>query len=445
MNHIPTDEIIFEPASMVDGAGKVFWWKGEVFRAIRTGYDKFYRDLSSNEHIHSLFEAGLVPAEVTEYTLDDYPLVLRHKRIPHISYCMEWSSEMLKDAAIMTCNLSMKLLELGLTIKDAHPWNVLFHAGRPFFVDWGSIVPTNSQPQPTWPYIEFRAWFLCPLYLMSAGRNDLAHTLLSETVNPPLYDDIIRLLFMRIPVIHELRFILADRKARIKNNTLDQGFFYELDKMIRSITIATNKTEWTDYEGSDKYPLTPSNEWPTRINTIYTLLQKTKPRTLLDIGCNRGWYSKLAIQQGIEVISIDIDESSINSLYDYTKQTNCSILPLILDFCRPTPPHGLVNSYQDATTRLRAEMVFALAVTHHLVFKRNLSFEAIAKQLSEFTEKWLIVEFVPADDIHVSKWICDQYTWYTIENFIKALKKYYHQVEITESSPSPRKLLLCSK
>ena len=258
MNRIPTDEIIFEPASMVDGAGKVFWWKGEVFRAIRTGYDKFYRDLSSNEHIHSLFEAGLVPAEVSEYTLDDYPLVLRHKRIPHISYCMEWSSEMLKDAAIMICNLSMKLLELGLTIKDAHPWNVLFHAGRPFFVDWGSIVPTKSQP--TWPYIEFRAWFLCPLYLMSAGRNDLAHTLLSETVNPPLYDDIIRLLFMRIPVIHELRFILADRKARTKNNTLDQGFFYELDKMIRSITIATNKTEWTDYEGSDKYPLTPSND-----------------------------------------------------------------------------------------------------------------------------------------------------------------------------------------
>lgn len=443
MSRIPTDEVIFEPASMVDRAGKVFWWKGEVFRAIRTGYDKFYRDLLSNEHIHSLFEAGLVPAEVSEYTLDDYPLVLRHKRIPHISYCMEWSSEMLKDAAIMICNLSMKLLELGLTIKDAHPWNVLFHAGRPFFVDWGSIVPTKSQP--TWPYIEFRAWFLCPLYLMSAGRNDLAHTLLSETVNPPLYDDIIRLLFMRIPVIHELRFILADRKARTKNNTLDQRFFYELDKMIRSITIATNKTEWTDYEGSDKYPFTPSNIWPTRINTIYTLLQKTKPRTLLDIGCNRGWYSKLAIQQGIEVISIDIDESSINSLYDYTKKTKCNILPLILDFCRPTPPHGLVNSYQDAITRLRAEMVFALAVTHHLVFKRNLSFEAIAKQLSEFTEKWLIVEFVPADDIHVSKWIGDQHAWYTIENFIEALKKYYQQIEITESSPSPRKLLFCSK
>ena len=130
---------------------------------------------------------------------------------------------------------------------------------------------------------------------------------------------------------------------------------------------------------------------------------------------------------------------------DYTKQTKCNILPLILDFCRPTPPHGLVNSYQDAITRLRAEMVFALAVTHHLVFKRNLSFEAIAKQLSEFTEKWLIVEFVPADDIHVSKWIGDQHAWYTIENFIKALKKYYQQIEITESSPSPRKLLFCSK
>ncbi len=443
MSRVPTDEIIFEPASMVDGAGKVFWWKGEVFRAIRAGKDKFYRDLLSSEQLDCLFEAGLVPAEVTEHTLDDYPLVMRHKRIPHVSYCMEWSSEMLKDAAMMICNLSRKLLGMGLTIKDAHPWNVLFHAGRPFFVDWGSIVPATGSTN--WPYTEFRAWFLCPLYLMSAGRNDLAHTLLSETINPPLYADIIRLLFMRIPLIHELHFILSDRKARIKTNILDQEFFYELDKMVQSITIGTKKTEWTDYEGPDKYPLSPCNEWPARINTIYTLLQKTNPGTLLDIGCNRGWYSKLAIQQGIDVIAVDIDESSINSLYDYTKQTNCSILPLIMDFCRPTPAHGLANSYQGAIMRLRAEMVLALAVTHHLVFKRNLSFEAIAKQLSEFTGKWLIVEFVPADDIHVSNWIGDQHAWYTIENFIKALKKYYHQIEISESSPSPRKLLFCTK
>jgi hypothetical protein len=443
MIHIPVDQITFEPASMVDNAGKVFWWKGEIYRAIQKEYASFYRDLLSSGNIPGLYEAGLVTAEMTELMIDDtYPLVLRHERVPHISYCMEWSSEMLRDAAGMMCNLSMKLFDLGLTIKDAHPWNVLFHAGRPVFIDWGSIVPVNDQS--SWPYEEFRSWFLLPLYLMSAGRINLVHSLQLDVTAPPQYGDVLRLLFRRIPVKDELRFILADKKTR-SMNTLTKSFFHELNSLIHSIPVASNHTEWTDYEGPDRYPFTPSNEWPVRIKNIHALMQETKPATLLDIGCNKGWYSKLANLQGIDVISVDLDESSINSLYRHAKESKSAILPLYMDFCRPTPPHGLGNAYADATARLRSEMVLALAVTHHLVFKRYLSFETIARQLSAFTVKWLIVEFVPSDDYHVSKWVNDQHSWYTLDNFVKALEKYYHQIEISESTPHPRKLLFCTK
>ena len=223
-------------------------------------------------------------------------------------------------------------------------------------------------------------------------------------------------------------------------------FFESLSGFIGIVPVSGDKTEWTCYQGPDEqYSLQPNDGWPEKIRNVYEIITRLHPETLLDIGCNKGWFSKLALQQGANVISTDIDESSINSLYGHAKRARCKILPLFMDFCRPTPPHGLANAYRDAQSRLRSDMVLALAVTHHLVFKKSLSFEAIAKQLSEFTGKWLLVEFVPADDIHVSKWMNDQYLWYTIDNFIKALEKYYHDIEVIESNPYPRKLVFCSK
>ena len=194
---------------MVDNAGKVFWWNGVIFRAIKKEYEKFYLDLLKNPKLHSLYKAGLVPAEKTGFTLEGFPLVLKHERIPFLSFCMEWSSEMLKDAAVMMCNLSMYLHEIGLTIKDAHPWNVLFHEGRPLFVDWGSIIPVKAGA--SWPYTEFRAWFLYPLFLMSAGQNNIARALMLDMPTPQIPKSVYKLLLNEISPIREIEYLLKDR------------------------------------------------------------------------------------------------------------------------------------------------------------------------------------------------------------------------------------------
>ena len=445
MQKIPFNEISFEPASMIDGTGRVFWWNGQIYRAIKHEHTEFYRGLFEKRNIQSLFNKGLVQTKIAPLSLDGYGLVLKHQRIPVTSYCMEWCSEMLRDAALLVCDLSIDLHEKGLTLKDAHPWNILFDTGQPVFVDWGSIGSIEQQRE--WPYLEFRDRFIFPLYLMSAGGSRIARMFMFDTVNRPRRDDVFKLLLGRIPFITWLRYLLDDRRHMQMRFKADASFFESLRRTVESIPAGAETTEWTEYEGPDEkgFSYQPSAEWPVKIRNVYELLQRVRPETVLDVGCNRGWFSELAVRQGSQVIAIDIDEPSITTLYRYVRATGSSILPLVMDICCPTPQHGLAHAYPAAQDRLKADMVVALALTHHLVFKRGLTFEAIASKLDIFAKRWLVVEFVPPDDRYVSKWMNEQFSWYCLDNFIKSLKGLFSRVDVLQSSPPPRLLLFCER
>jgi hypothetical protein len=90
-------------------------------------------------------------------------------------------------------------------------------------------------------------------------------------------------------------------------------------------------------------------------------------------------------------------------------------------------------------------MVLALALTHHLVFKRGLAFEDIAERLAAFTRKWLVVEFVPANDRYVSEWMNERFAWYHLEGFTTALQAFFRRIEVLDSFPPPRVLLSCER
>ncbi len=60
LQRIPDSEIVVEPSSLMDHAGRVFWWKGNVYRAIDTDHAQFYRDLLEQKDRDALFSHGLV-------------------------------------------------------------------------------------------------------------------------------------------------------------------------------------------------------------------------------------------------------------------------------------------------------------------------------------------------------------------------------------------------
>lgn len=171
-----------------------------------------------------------------------------------------------------------------------------------------------------------------------------------------------------------------------------------------------------------------------------------QPVSVLDIGSGTGWYSQLAAVLGSQVIAFDTNEACVTQLYNQACENNLPILPLVMDFSKPTPSRGLSKHWAIAATkRLKCELVLALALVHHIVLERRLNFDQIVKGLAQFSRRWVVVEFIPPDDYEVvNKW-SERISWYTLDNFYNALKKRFRSVTTIPSYPGSRVLLLCEK
>src|SRR5262245_5865765 len=180
MDRIPYSEVRFHPHSFADPAGRLFWWNGQLYRGISAEWAELFRQLFRDGVIKRLVDQGLLQAaELTPLTLDGYAMVVRHQRILFASYPNEWCAAMLKDAALTIIELVIELARRGLTLKDAHPWNVLFDACRPLYVDLTSIIPQKDDAK--WRgYEEFCRFCLYPLILISHGQERIARCLLPE-------------------------------------------------------------------------------------------------------------------------------------------------------------------------------------------------------------------------------------------------------------------------
>lgn len=168
-----------------------------------------------------------------------------------------------------------------------------------------------------------------------------------------------------------------------------------------------------------------------------------------------------------KVVSIDIDESSIDDLYLHSRNNKLNITPLILSFDDLTKKiHGIPDDNNEfnskesqvsplflpAVERLQSEIVLALGLVHHLTLGEGKEIDEVLSILSDLTNKVLILEFIELSDekIQESPDFFKYIKNYSIENyntelFLEAGKKYFKDVEILESYPSTRKLLVFKK
>lgn len=466
------EEVQFDSASWGDPNGRLFHWDGNLYRAISHEMTPFYRKILQDRWMSRLFEMGLIETEIAPLSLEGYGLILKHRKIPFVSYGFEWCGAMLKDAALFTINFSLELAKMGLELQDANPWNILFEGSLPRFVDFCSIIPA-SDSQKWRPAAEFIKCFLNPLQLIAWGFEDRARTLMSDHTrwgvrtdemlqivdspqNPKLQaHNIIKKLLRprtRTAALHYLRQRVEQVRLKLQAHNIIKkllrprartAVLYDLRRRVERVKIPIHKTAWSGYYNG--FAELKPEQWTPKQNNVFELLSTLRPRSVLDIGSNKGWYSQLAARQGSQVIAFDTDETCITNLYRQTLNDGLPILPLAMNFCHPSPPYGPNREYPAATTRLRCEMVLALALVHHLVFKQALKFDEIVTSLGEFSEKWLLVEFVPREDRYVQEWYSAEFDWYNLENFIAALSNVFRKVDILESNRPPRKLLLCEK
>jgi SAM-dependent methyltransferase len=315
--------------------------------------------------------------------------------------------------------------------------------------------------------------FGLPLVMMERGKHAEARRRIYETTLNSADSVITR---EEVFADAKARRVLYDLEQRRLLLTLGEKgeqkrrFFSRLGRIVASRRAEVTGSAYSTYyeDKNEAFDPAPSEAWTAKQHGVHATLQRFKPRTVLDIGSNTGWFSKLAALLGSSVIAVDIDEASIDRLYRDAQRENLDIVPLVANLTAALPER-YPNTFEDepslsligdgpplltgAQERLRCEMVMALALVHHLALGQGLSFDSIASTLSNLATSALCVEFVDMNDKMITSdpgffpaWSAapGNFKWYSRENFIAALRNFFQVVEVLPSHPHTRSLLVCS-
>ena len=468
---IDNDELAFHSLSFNDENGRLFEWQGNIYRAISSQQTSLYQNLLKQKVIEKLVSQNLlIDTELTPLKVENYEIVLKHRRINFVSYPKEWSGAMLKDAALLHLDLCIELARYGLITADANPLNVLFDDCQPIFIDLGSIEEISPDKHAWWSASDqFYRCFINPLKLMSQDRGRIARWLMHDYEQGVLNEDVAALDRSLLNVFkqHSRRWLksmpnISDTviplAKKISNRTKSipvfsnqpssrQSFYQQLRQEVTDIEPAYLPPQEPDFEYEAMKPNLTISDRAEQLRAVDSTLSRLQPATVLVMGNNDsdGTYAKLAAKNS-QVVFFSPNEANVTQVYLNSKQNRLPILPVLINFASPS--HDLSNDwYNSASDRFKCDLVIAVNLIDWLVFRQYLPFDRIAERLARFCDRWLLIEFVTPQNIdttHLSpdlKWI---FSWYSLDNLIAALSKKFDCVDVCDQYSQNSVLLLCS-
>jgi hypothetical protein len=122
---------------------------------------------------------------------------------------------------------------------------------------------------------------------------------------------------------------------------------------------------------------------------------------VLDVGANEGHFSFLAAEAGSSVVAIDSDPVVTGSIWRHASRARLDVLPMLVDFTRPTPAVGWRNQ-ECASFLARArggfDLVMMLAVVHHMLVTERVPLEDLLDLAGELSRGYVLIEFVAPED-----------------------------------------------
>ncbi len=432
--------------SFRDPSGHVYANSGSILRTVNETARVQYEAVRDSGILSELSLADRIVAS-EEVSGNDRPsgipdsaYLLKHQRIPFISYPYEWSFEALKAAALHHLDLQLDLLERNFVLSDASSYNIQFIGPKPIFIDILSIRP----------YIDGEFWsghrqfcqqFLNPLLLRSLlGVSHNAWFRGSLEGIPT--SDLSRMLRLR----HKFSWNVFSQvvlQARLEQSALNspdsaiqrakdskrlsklgyQGILRQLRNWIKRLHPAdAGKTVWGEYAANNTYS---DEEALLKKKAIREFAAKYQPGLLIDLGCNTGDFSISSLDGGAKsVIGFDFDQRAVDLAYSRSVTTNLAMLPLWLDAANPSPDQGWKQTERAGfASRAKVDAMIALAFEHHLAIGRNVPLPQVVKWLVEIAPVG-IIEFVPKTDSTIQKMLAlreDIFADYTEKSFADEL------------------------
>lgn len=448
-------------ASFRDPSGFLFAQGGVLFRQVNRVYAENYDRLMESGLYAKLVKAGLlIPhQEVEQASVESEASykVLQPELVPFVSYPYEWSFSQYKDAALATLSIQKRALKAGMSLKDASAYNIQFVHGKPVLIDTLSFE-VYQEGLPWVAYKQFCQHFLAPLALMALKDVRLSQLMRVYIDGVPLdlasqlLPGSTRLNFGLLTHIHihagaQKRYADAEIKQPQERRGMNKqsmlGLIESLQSTVKKLEWKTGGTEWGNY-----YEITNYSDaaFEHKKEVIAGWLERVKPGMVWDLGANNGEFSRIASEAGIYTISSDVDPTAVEQNYRRIRHENeTNLLPLILDLTNPSPGLGWANNERDSFRRRGpVDMLFALALIHHLAISNNVPLAQVAEFFAELGN-WLIIEFVPKADSQVQKLLKsrdDIFDQYTKEGFEQAFGLYFNLQEAVPLKESERILYL---
>ena len=275
--------------------------------------------------------------------LKKYKIILECEKLPFVSYPYEWSFDQLKDAAIHHLDFQIFLLNKDCILRDASAFNIQFVNCKPLFIDILSIK--KYEEGEYWiGYKQFCENFLNPLllgHLKSVHHNEFFRGSIEglETIklnnllslkNKLSFNTFIHVVLQSKLLKKDIQNpqLTRDKKKKLKKFNKKSYFFLlrQLKSWIEKLEFKKEKSIWGSYVKTNTYNDKSLSE---KENIIQNFIKKYRPTKLLDLGCNTGSFSMIALNNGAKhATGIDFDYNAVSDAYNIFKNNNLSFLPL---------------------------------------------------------------------------------------------------------------------
>jgi hypothetical protein len=443
--------VLRDRGSFRDPSNRVFDAPDAVYRALDADAAAEWRALAASP-------LGGDPRIVATEELDDAPepwvALLRHERIPFVSYPYEWPFSLLKRSALLQLDLLADALDAGLILKDGTPYNVQWLGPRPVFIDVGSFE--RYRDGTAWEgYRQFCQLHLYPL-LLAAWKGVPYQPWLRGAIDGITPAEARALLsfrdrFRRGATTHvflhaRLERKYASRTSEVKSELKKAGFRKELvvanarklRGLVERLEWRGASQAWGDYTQTWTYS---EGDAEKKKDFVRGAVLARSPSLVWDLGCNDGTYSKLAAAAGAYVVAADADHHVVDRL---AREESERILPLVVDLADPPPALGWRGAERrHLPARGRPDLTLALALVHHLAISRNIPLPELLDWFAAL-EGSLVVEFVDPSDAMAQRLLAAKreglHGDYTRDEFERLLGERF-DVERTEELAAGRRVL----
>jgi len=404
-----------------DLMGDVFYSSGGFYRAIKVDSLHFYETLIKNRAFEQLMERRLVP--------DQFSTKIIHVNYSYLSSAVtgyyispiSYPLYLMRDAAYAWISINDTLMNISETLGlcDGHYGNfVQFENATPMWCDIGSI--TNKESGIAFGYLEFVRCFVIPLVMFSFPNE------MRLDIRQMMHDN------PQGISVRQAIGLFGDQFATWNiQETYDKGqrrlALSALRDILGRIDFSSQQGFWSSYRGVGALDAAwrgdlLNEDQDSRYRAVMDLARKSDTTTFVDLGCNDGVFSLLCAREGMKGLAVDLDEVAINKLYSFVK--GHPEIDLLIAY----------NGFQHVKNT--ADLVLALALTHHLSLSQGMSFEVIAERLAALSGKAAITEFMPdglgGSPSHPEPSPNPLPEDYTLENFIAALSRRFRQVEVVD-------------